>query len=118
MKRFMVIMRQDGEGCDYSIGCGIKYKIYEASSAEEAFMVWVDDHDLNLPHEPSLFKYYGDTDGEGYLKKVMVFELGDTNEHLWPEFIARRKAEIAVKQLSEKEAKERAEYEKLKQKFG
>lgn len=34
--KFLVCEKQSGEGCDYSIGCGMKYSLIEADSIEEA----------------------------------------------------------------------------------
>lgn len=33
--KFAVIMSQEEEGCDYTIGCGISFEIVEAESIEE-----------------------------------------------------------------------------------
>ena len=93
------------------------YETYEADSAEEAFTKWADAHELNNPDEPGCVTYYSPT-GEGYLQKVMVFQLGETNEHLWPEFMERRLGEITDAKGAAKEAKERAEFERLQKKFG
>jgi hypothetical protein len=34
--RYILVMQQYGEGCDYTIGCGIKYRIMTARTFEEA----------------------------------------------------------------------------------
>ena len=34
--KFILVMQQKGEGCDYTIGCGIKYYIITATSHVEA----------------------------------------------------------------------------------
>ena len=34
--RYVIILEQRGEGCDYTIGCGINYKTIEAKDFEEA----------------------------------------------------------------------------------
>ena len=33
--QYMVIYKQSGEGCDYTIGCGMKYEILEADDMKE-----------------------------------------------------------------------------------
>lgn len=34
--KFIAIYEQAGEGCDYSIGCGVKYEIFEAENRQVA----------------------------------------------------------------------------------
>jgi hypothetical protein len=36
MSHYILVIQQRGEGCDYTIGCGIRYKLINASSYEEA----------------------------------------------------------------------------------
>ena len=38
--KYIVLLNQ-GMGCDYTIGCGLAYEIYDASSPEDAFAQWV-----------------------------------------------------------------------------
>ena len=41
---FLVCKKQDGEGCDHTIGCGMRYDIVCAESIEEAVtsIIWPD----------------------------------------------------------------------------
>ena len=34
--KFLICLKQSGEGCDYTIGCGMNFEIIEASSLENA----------------------------------------------------------------------------------
>jgi len=34
--KFVAVLKQKGGGCDYTIGCGITYKIFEAENIEAA----------------------------------------------------------------------------------
>ena len=45
--RFLVCKKQKGEGCDYTIGCGMVYEIIEAVDSEAAIekIVWPYGHD-------------------------------------------------------------------------
>ena len=45
--RFLVVKKQIGEGCDYSIGCGYRFDWIDADSLEDAIEmeVWPDGRD-------------------------------------------------------------------------
>ena len=116
MKRFLVLAYQ-GNGCDYTIGCGIAFKFFNAETPEEAFNKWADSRDLNLPDEPEIGKYYL-PGGEGELQWIKVLEVGpDDNEHLWEEFVGKKFQQIEDAKAAAKEAAERAEFERLQAKF-
>jgi len=115
MKTYMVLMCQ-GNGCDYTIGCGMACDTYEANSPEEAFQKWTDSRDMNLPEE-ECYKYYF-PGGEGELQWVQVLELGETNEHLWPDYIEKKTQKAKKENLAAEKANELAEFERLKKKLG
>lgn len=119
MKKFLILVSQAGEGCDYSIGCGLNWSFYEAPTAQEAFDKWCVDSELNDPREPYMFQYHA-PGGEGEYAEVQVLELatGDAHEHFWPKFVQKRLTEIVAAEAQEKQQKDLEEYERLKAKLG
>ena len=109
MSNFLILMRQNG-GCDYTIGCGLAYEIYKADSAEEAFKKWAaanDDLSYYLPGN------------ESALESVEIFEISSANHSdIWPEFVKFKQQKIKTASELAKEAAEKAEYERLRAKFG
>lgn len=113
MKQFLIIIYQAGEGCDYTIGCGLSVSTYEAASAEEAFNKWADDHDMD---DSGMAEYY--INGEGALESVQIYEIGsEDNEHLWRQFVKMREQQIRDAKNQAKKDAELAEYERLRAKF-
>ena len=45
--KFLVCRKQEGEGCDYTIGCGMRFDVIEADSLNAAVdrIVWPDGQD-------------------------------------------------------------------------
>ncbi len=110
MAKFLVLMRQSGEGCDYTIGCGIKWKFLEAGTVEEAALsavAWVReygwrDRSHHNVTEATLIPYED---------AVNLAPLLDAD-------VAREAREAAAAKLAEDEAAERAKLKELQAKYG
>ena len=117
MSLFLFIEYQDG-GCDYTIGCGVRVsKLMEADSASHAITKFVamNEHDYRdengkLCSNPWA-KEYSPDDVELY---EVVMEHGINLDAIRQ----RAQNEIDGVKLQETEAIERAEYERLREKFG
>lgn len=111
--KYVVIMKQKGDGCDYTIGCGINFEIFEAENAGDAMMkakeLWLgDDYE---PEEGGPL-YSGDYE-LAYMhlcRFVTGCPIGEWMGEINKEERALRKAE--------EEVQERAEYDRLRQKYG
>lgn len=117
MKRF-VLIRQSGEGCDYSIGCGLDWRLieaedraavlakleYEAVHWSQDERPWFDEHEENEIFQAWLFEVDCDL-GEALLRPLPAWR------KRW------EAAKTAAEAATTTEA-ERAEYERLKKKFG
>lgn len=102
---YLVVFKQAGEGCDYTIGCGVKVGFVKADSAAEA---------LAKLMEPDY-----DPDGATGMEWVRVCALGsDDNGETWKEWAKARRADIAKANEAAARKKEEAEYERLKKRLG
>ena len=108
--RFIAYLEQEGEGCDYTIGCGVCLievggDTHEEAVAELRQMVFEDGSGFG-------------PDSENRLKCITLYEVADTDGIPIEEWYAKYEAEqkrIAFEQAS---AAERAQYERLRQKYG
>jgi hypothetical protein len=116
MKTFLIVEEQGG-GCDYTIGCGIRTTQIEADSMEEA---------IEFIKNESFKDRSGEDDGDYQVLAtkerercgVSVYEIGEVVEidlAAWrKEFRAKEEAEEEL----EGAKKELAEYERLRKKLG
>ena len=105
--KYLVIYTQDGEGCDYSIGCGVLIEEIEA----------VDLDDAEQQIRVSLFDSGGMEHSECRMKSVLFVQanlLSTFDVARWRE--ASEAADCQKEQHAIEQA-ERAEFARLKRKF-
>lgn len=111
MNKYLVIIEGEGEGCDYTIGCNIRWDFYDAESLEDLkeqiIKRWYSYEDAKEE------EYYAPEIGVG--KAIIVqadlhCEMDDIHE------IALKRVEKTIS--DERDSKEKKEYERLKKKFG
>jgi hypothetical protein len=107
MAKFCLVMRQSGEGCDYTIGCGFRWEIVHADALEEA-LSFAKDTVLSHGWGPDCVSMAFLLPADGM---VDLGPLLDADK-------AAEAAEAASRDRISSEARERAEYERLKGKFG
>lgn len=108
--KYLVIQTQTGEGCDYTIGCGTRADIIEAESLEIAQQMVLFPNGVS--EKAVIFE---DRDGV-YIKSIRIVPEGNWHE-IDVEGLRRIKFEEESKAKSAVVDAERAEYERLKQKF-
>jgi len=118
--KFICVMKQNGEGCDYTIGCGMRFFTLNAETPEEATDKIIKKLDFEDYESGNSNPGYHCKDGEQELSIWRLFEIKAEYNllellHQWE--VNFNEAENTRK-TAKKEAEERAEYEKLKQKFG
>jgi len=107
---FLAHIRQEAEGCDYTIGCGEVAWTFEADSWDDAVAR------LKL-------RVIGDTDerpgfwGEKKLKQVFLAQVMRMDEMPIGRWYGEATAERSEIERQKKGAEERQVYERLKQKF-
>jgi len=105
MKKFVVFIKQDGEGCDYTIACGRNLLTIEANDIEEAELKVSDIIKEEYFDEQSLYH-------------CIIYEVCDelkvNLKQIYKEMDDDKKSEEEKKQ----EEKEKREYERLVKKFG
>jgi hypothetical protein len=103
-KDYLVLISQGDDGCDYTIGCGMTWEVYHLSRNHEKAAV-----------EATIraFREYGEDRVSEVSLVPMPFVIKANVQHV-RESLEREKNE---KELSEIEAEERAELERLKNKY-
>lgn len=72
--KFVAIFKQHGEGCDYTIGCGMRYEIFEAASRQDATeKLYKKIVDGETYSSETCWPYSGDTE----LSYLVLAELPD-----------------------------------------
>jgi len=106
MKIYKAYLRQSGEGCDYTIGCGRTVIHLNADSMEDAKQKLAETIKENYDYS------------EGRLQSAELYEIGQVFQmdvqSLYQETADARAAE----KQAEKDKKEKEEFERLKVKFG
>lgn len=113
--KYLIVKKQAGYGCDYSIGCGTAVNFVEANSVEEAFHKMVKGTDWEC--EDGCWKYNA-PGGEGELASIWIVPAPELNDHLWPKHIKKMNKFWSDKAGVEEKARKLAEYEKLKAELG
>tara|TARA_R110000796_G_scaffold105733_2_gene216032 strand:+ start:2688 stop:3056 length:369 start_codon:yes stop_codon:yes gene_type:complete len=116
-KKFLVYIKQSGEGCDYMIACGKKSFFIEAkdiTQAHERFVIMLSpnfDDDVE----------WTDDDGgyfdEQSLSSAQIFEVVDEVRVDLKAAYCNIEELALIESRLEIEKREREEYEKLKQKY-
>lgn len=104
--KFIAILRQEGEGCDYTIGCGINVIQFEAEDYIEA------------AKKLKLIVYENYNNDDARLKSLIYYHVDgtyDTDIKKWYDEFATLKVQKIEK---EKELSERMELERLLKKYG
>lgn len=108
--KYIILKKQNGDGCDYTIGCGMRYDIVEAESIEDCIemVAYPEGRDGNYA-----FKDDNESIIEAWIilfehaQKIDIDRLAEENDE-------REEEADAL----EHEKKERNEYERLKNKYG
>jgi len=106
--KFLVCEKQDGEGCDYTIGCGMTFYTVEAESIEGAQeeIIWPDGKEE-----------YSSLEGEQSLIEILIIPF----DQVFKVDIQPIKNSIRIaRQIdanNEKEQSEKAELKRLKDKY-
>ena len=107
MPKYLVVMKGEGEGCDYTIGCNMLYKIVESERCLSDFV----EHFANKVTDPSEFS------DPGVVRLIIAPFEHCQDVDLRPYKQVHRDRRDAEKK-AEQEARDRAELERLKKKLG
>lgn len=119
MKKFLAVFKQAGEGCDYTIGCGIAVHEIEAENREKAFekamkgMGWWDYY----VHPGS----YDERDlwpDEEKMKSVAIYEIKDENHTMFSQFVKDVTACVRAANLKDERRNDEEELQRLADKLG
>lgn len=73
MAKFLAILDQAEEGCDYTIGCGTAVHLIEADSYDEAFEILKNDRWPDYESGECDINYIAN--GEGSLESVVLYQI-------------------------------------------
>lgn len=108
--RFICVMEQEEESCDYAIGCGVTYDIIEAETRVEAIEVAIVKCNMDDVRSGACkAEHY--IDGERALKTWKLFRIMEEID-LFPMLQEWGNAQYEA-EIAEKEAREQAEFERL-----
>lgn len=112
--KFIVIFKQKSEGCDYSIGCGVRCVFFEAETKEKA-VEEILDPESNKDHG---MVYFGGA-ATGELESIRLIEIKNEYDLIpmaFEQLRADKEAE-SKRQAQETEDKGKAMLEQLKAKY-
>jgi hypothetical protein len=105
--KYLVIIKQRGEGCDYTIGCDTRVTELETDIPDFAAI------DKQLAKQ--LLEDYGNLDDIAHICYVPMSHVRDVDVRALQ---AAEHAVNAARKAAETEASERAAYERLRSKYG
>jgi hypothetical protein len=114
--RFILFEKQSGYGCDYTIGCGLRFRRLQAQTMEDAKAEVLTERLQNADDRE-------DDTGASFTEERDEIRLWAVAEEVdlmpWLEARAgeRRRAAATARQKTAEDA-ERAAYERLRKKFG
>lgn len=105
--KYLILLEGHGGGCDYTIGCNKKWEFIEAGSIQDArdkVALILEDH--------------GCEEGCSRIAKATIIEpasISDFKISGWEADKAKERRELQEREL---EKREKADFERLKEKFG
>lgn len=126
--KYYLFRRQSGQGCDYTIGCGLSLERLSAKTKEEAIEEvidlpddWQEIEDEDELHDILCDTGLSDADPAGFrpMSEVTLLEVASETD-LLPILRAKLAEVNALKEkraAQRQEEAERAQYEKLRKKF-
>lgn len=113
--KFLAHIKQTATGCDYTIGCGHDVRIIDAENVDDAQRKILGRDDLGDSY--GSLRLHGPA-GEQRLKFITLYEIASvTNVDLAAHWRACEAREAAEKKVAD-DAKELAEFERLRAKLG
>ena len=120
MAKFIAIRVQNGEGCDYTIGCGMNYSEVEADNFDDAWeklkaKAYLDDYELD--GECCMDTVDNLRNGEYSLKSFVIYQVAAERDDMYDNWLdnLEDRARIADEDAAKEER--RKQFESLKQEF-
>jgi len=118
MAKFVAVLEQAGEGCDYMIGCGTKVHVFEADDMAAAFELlkhkagWSD---YEMPGESPSYLI----SGEGELASAVIYEVAqDDGGASFTDWLGAASNKAEQHEAEVTLAAKRAQLRKLKEELG
>lgn len=114
--KFLAILNQ-GDGCDYTIGCGTAVDLIEADSYDEAFEILKNDRWRDYDSGECDIDYIAN--GEGYLEDVTLYQIESDDEGgRYRAWLRKTIADQEQSKLDTQTIEEEDELHRLAQKLG
>lgn len=114
MSRFIAILKQTDRGCDYTIGCGLNVTDLGEHEDEKAALVAL----LASFNETSFYDYHLAPDAERRLESIKIYEVASSHTLDLDRLRQAEETRRVAASEAAREARDRAEYERLRRKFG
>jgi len=120
MPKFIAIRVQNGEGCDYTIGCGINYEEVEADNFEDAWEklkaeAYLDDYESDC--ECCMDTVNNLRNGESSLESYVIYQVAAERDDMYDNWLDNlEKRARALDEDADTKAR-REQYESLKKEF-
>lgn len=108
--RYIAILHQAGEGCDYTIGCGLNVIELQSSNQMDAI------NELTRMIEGD--EDNGSYTGERQLENVDLYEISREIEFNVEDVYNELNQHVEEERISDEETREKEEYQRLHQKYG
>lgn len=106
--KFLICEQQHGEGCDYMIGCGMRYYWVEADSIEDA---------KEKIFYPEGLDEYSSLEGDKALKNLLIIPAEAVNDIDLVPILAKIKDDREKEKNEEKRNKDLEELRRLQQEY-
>lgn len=113
---FIALITQAADGCDYTIACGKKWIELESKTKDEAIQE-LGEFIIGKPDDDYKSGFDGSFWGDERLSEVILLEVSDRIDISVEKWYSNAESILQERKLKVAQEKERAEYERLKEKF-
>ena len=123
MPKYLIVIKQNGEECDYSIGCGSSYWFFDAIDLEEAKAKAIsylkDDFGPYEDCDHAKYSCFFLDERDRAMSEAFIVEASQMVEvgHFYKEWHSKHRIEHERQLEEDKAVKERELYESLKKKY-
>ena len=119
MKKYLAVLKQWGEGCDYTIGCGNTTSIVSGENFKDAFNNLAKDWGWIADDPKDYYFSTYDDDGEMELESVALYEIADEDSgHTFINWKNEYQQQEKERKILQAKKKEEEEFQRLARKLG
>lgn len=115
MMKYFAYFKQQGDGCDYTIGCGQRLIELNGETYADA---WNDFYKRFLDDYDPYFGNFWEEGNENYMKSVVIYGISEIIPFDFESYGHSMANKKKIERDTKQERLDREEYERLKRKFG